>query len=161
MSAPGAGRVARLLLRHHGTFVWDGVLRGSAVLALAGIAVLEFGSPAAAGLVGFAVVTIWVNGPLGFFMPATYEPILMVFGRVYPPLLIGFVGILGILFVEFLKFHLHRRVRQLEKRRESPREPSHSETVGDEGRVSFQPWLEQAPNEPAEGLPVADGLPRL
>jgi uncharacterized membrane protein YdjX (TVP38/TMEM64 family) len=114
VSPSPAGRLARLLLRRHGNFVWDGVLRSSAVLALAGIAVLEFGSPEAAGLVGFAVVTIWVNGPLGFFMPATYEPILMLFGRVYPPVLIGFLGILGILYVEFLNYHLYRRVLQLQ-----------------------------------------------
>jgi uncharacterized membrane protein YdjX (TVP38/TMEM64 family) len=105
--------VRTVLLRRHGNFVWDGLLRGSAVLALAGIAVMRLGSPAAAGLVAFSVVTIWVNGPLGFFMPATYEPILMLFGRIYPPLLIAGLGILGILYVEFLNFHLYGRVLHL------------------------------------------------
>jgi uncharacterized membrane protein YdjX (TVP38/TMEM64 family) len=113
VTATRASGILGVLLRRHGNLVWDGMLRGSAVLALAGIGVMLLGSPAAGGLVGFTVVTIWVNGPLGFFMPATYEPILMLFGRVYAPLLIAFVGILGILYVEFLNFHLYRRVLHL------------------------------------------------
>ena len=56
------------------------------------------------------VVTIWVNGPLGVFLPATYEPILMLFGRLYPPVLVGVVGIAGTLYIEFLNYYLYRRV---------------------------------------------------
>ncbi len=113
MTAARAPGILGLLLRRHGNFVWDGLLRGSAALALAGIGVMLLGSPTAAGLVAFTVVTIWVNGPLGFFMPATYEPILMLFGRIYAPWLIAVVGILGILYVEFLNFHLYGRVLHL------------------------------------------------
>jgi hypothetical protein len=107
------GRVLETLRRRHGNFVWDGVLRGSAVLALVGIGVMRLGSPWVAGLAAFTVVTIWVNGPLGLFMPATYESILMLIGRVYPPWLVALLGILGILYVEYLNFHLYGKVLHL------------------------------------------------
>ncbi len=113
MDASPAQRIRHALLRPRGNFVWDGVVRGSAVLALAGIGVLVYGSAAAAGLVGFTVVTIWVNGPLGIFLPATYEPILMLFGRLYPPVLIAAVGILGTLYIEFLNYHLYAKILHL------------------------------------------------
>jgi len=106
-------RLRHALVRPRGNFVWDGVVRGSAVLALAGIGVLLYASPGAAGLVGFTVVTIWVNGPLGIFLPATYEPILMLFGRLYPPLLVAAVGILGTLYIEFLNYHLYGKILHL------------------------------------------------
>lgn len=99
-----------VLLRRRGNLVWDGVVRVSGALGVAGIVTAVFGSPAAVGLVGFVVVTVWVNGPLGMFMPATYEPILILFGRIYPPLLLGAAGILGTLYVEFLNYHLYARV---------------------------------------------------
>lgn len=108
-----AATMRATLLRRRGNFVWDGVLRASALVALAGIGTVLYGSPAAAGLVGFLVVTIWVNGPLGIFLPATYEPVLMLFGRVYPPLLIAALGIVGTLYVEFLNYHLYARVLHL------------------------------------------------
>ncbi len=103
-----------LFVTQHGNVSWDGVLRGTGVIALLGIpAVLllpiEFG-----GLAGFVLVSIWVNGPLGIFLPATYEPILMLFGRLYPPVLIAFLGILGVLYVEYLNYHLYSRLLHLE-----------------------------------------------
>jgi len=98
------------LVRARGNLLWDGVLRGSGALAVAGILTALFGTPAAVGLVGFVVVTIWVNGPLGMFMPATYEPILMLFGRLYPPVVIALTGIVGTVYVEFLNYHLYARV---------------------------------------------------
>jgi uncharacterized membrane protein YdjX (TVP38/TMEM64 family) len=98
------------LVRRRGNLQWDGVLRGSGVLAVAGIVTALVGSPSAVGLVGFVVVTIWVNGPLGMFMPATYEPILILFGRLYPPVVVGLTGIVGTVYVEFLNYHLYARV---------------------------------------------------
>lgn len=105
-----ARRLWRVLRQRRGDLVWDGVLRGSGLLALIGIAVLQVASASVVGLAGFLVVTIWVNGPLGVFLPATYEPILMLFGRLYPPVLVGVVGIAGTLYIEFLNYHLYRRI---------------------------------------------------
>lgn len=82
-------------------------------MALVGIPLVEL-VPASGPLVAFLMVTIWVNGPLAPFMPATYEPILMLFGRLYPPLLVATIGMAGTLWIEFLNYHLYRRVLALE-----------------------------------------------
>ena len=88
--------------------MWDGILRATGVLGIAGIGLVLWWPPAA-GLVGFLCITIFVNGPLAPLLPATYEPVLMVTGRVYPPLVVALVGIAGTLYVEFLNYHLYRK----------------------------------------------------
>ena len=42
----------------------------------------------------FILTTLWVHGPWSPLLPAAYEPVLMVFGKLYPPLLIAAVGVL-------------------------------------------------------------------
>ena len=105
-----AGRWAAWWLRPRGDIIWDGVLRSSAALAIAGIALALFAAPPVGGLVGFAVVTMWVNGPVGLLLPATYEPIVMLFGRVYPPIWVGLTGVVASVYVEFLNYHLYARI---------------------------------------------------
>ncbi len=95
--------------RRYGNETWDGVLRGSGVLALLAIPLTVL-VPSAGGMVGFALVTMWVNGPIAPLLPSTYEPILMLFGRAYAPLLVAVVGTAGTLYVEYLNYHLYRRV---------------------------------------------------
>ncbi len=113
-AADSARRVFYALFRRRfGNTVWDGVLRGSGITVLLGIAILKY-MPAAGPLVGFVLVTIWINGPVAFLFPAVYEPILMLFGRMYPPLLIGCLGTCGTLYVEYLNYHLYRRVLHAE-----------------------------------------------
>ena len=110
-----AAKASALLKRRYGNAAWDGIVRASGVVALVALPVslyLEAGE-----LTGFVLVTMWVNGPLAPFLPATYEPILMLFGRMYPPLLIATLGIVGLLYVEFLNYHLYRRVLHLKKLR--------------------------------------------
>ena len=97
------------LTRRYGSRMWDILLRVSAALALLGI-VLTRAIPEIGGLVSFVVVTIWVNGPLAPFLPATYEPILMLFGRLYPPLLIAALGIAGTLFIELINYYMYRKI---------------------------------------------------
>jgi uncharacterized membrane protein YdjX (TVP38/TMEM64 family) len=95
------------LLRARGTPQWDVVLRGSLVVALVAL-YPTWRWPEVAGLVAFLGITIFVNGPLAPLLPATYEPILMVTGRAYSPLLVAAVGVVGTLYVEFLNYHLYR-----------------------------------------------------
>lgn len=101
--------IAALFQRRYGNQTWDGVVRLSGALALLAIPLMQL-VPTSGGLVGFALVTIWVNGPISPVLPATYEPILMVFGRAYSPLLVAGVGTAGTLYVEYLNYHLYRRV---------------------------------------------------
>jgi ribonucleoside-triphosphate reductase len=99
----------RLLTRRYGTPMWDGLLRGTAALA-ALAAVLALCWKDAALLAAFLMITVWVHGPISPFLPAAYEPTLLFFGRLYPPLLIGVLGTLGNLYVEFLDYCLFRKL---------------------------------------------------
>lgn len=99
--------LVEVLCRRRGTLQSDVFLRGSAGLALLAIyALLRW--PAAGPLVGFFFVTVLLNGPLSPLLPAAYEPVLMVAGRVYAPSLIALVGVAGILAIEYLNYYLYR-----------------------------------------------------
>lgn len=113
MSQPGATWQHRLFRQRRGNLAWDGVVRGTGLVAVAAIPVLIWFPPRVSGLVAFLIVTIWVNGPLGIFLPATYEPILMLFGRIYPPVLIGTIGIIGTLYIEGLNYYLYAKILHL------------------------------------------------
>lgn len=89
-------------------------MRGSGVLALAGIALVHL-FPASGPLVGLELFTIWINGPYSMVFPATFEPVLMLFGRLHDPLLVAVVATAGNLYVEFLNYHLYRKMMGLEK----------------------------------------------
>lgn len=89
--------------------MWDGIIRASAVAALVAIpATLR--SPDVAAITGFVLVTIWLNGPLAPFFPASYEPVLITFGRFYAPLTVAVLGVAGTIYVEYLNYHLYRRL---------------------------------------------------
>lgn len=102
-------RAWRALTRERGNRTWDGVIRGTGLLAALSIPTVLL-LPETAAMVGFVLVTIWVNGPISPVLPATYEPILMLFGRVYDPLLVAAFGTAGTLYVEWLNYHLYRAV---------------------------------------------------
>ncbi len=106
-------RAVKVLGQRYGNVVWDGLVRGSGLVSLLAIpAVLHY--PKAGVLTGFVLMTIWINGPWAPLLPATYEPVLMLFGRMYPPVHIAALGIAGTLYVEFLNYHLYRRALQLQ-----------------------------------------------
>jgi len=102
----------RLFRERHGNPIWDSVLRLTGIVALLAIP-LTLLVPRAGGLVGFGIVTVWVNGPISPFLPSTYEPMLMLVGRVYPPLMVAVVGTAGTLYVEYLNYQLFKRVLQI------------------------------------------------
>lgn len=106
---PSAPPGTPIFKRRYGNLAWDGVLRASGLAALVSIPVV-LTLPQTAPLAGFALVTIWVNGPLAPFLPTTYEPILILYGRLYPPLLIGVLGIGSTIYVEYLNYHLYRHI---------------------------------------------------
>lgn len=105
---------ATLFRRRFGDLTWDAILRISGVLAILAIP-LTLAQPHAGALTGFVLVTIWINGPLSPVLPATYEPVLMLIGRVYPPVLVAGLGTAGILCVEYVNYHLYRQVLFIEK----------------------------------------------
>lgn len=95
------------LLRHRwGGPIADRILRGGAVLGVATLAVTLI-VPGAVPLAVFLLFTLWTNGPYSPVLPAAYEPVLMLFGRLYPPLLVAAVGTLGTALVEYLNYHVY------------------------------------------------------
>ena len=108
--APGAfHRAARALQRPRGTAETTAVLRVTGLLALLALPAVVY-LPGAAGLTVFVLLTIWVNGPLSPFLPVAYEPLLVIFGQQYLPLLIAALGTMGTLFVEYINYRLHSQL---------------------------------------------------
>lgn len=98
-----------LFRRRFGTATADRVLRGTGVVAALAIP-LTLVEPAVAPITAFLLTTVWVHGPASPFLPATYEPVLIAFGRLYPPLMIALLGTVGDLYVEYLDYHLFRKL---------------------------------------------------
>lgn len=94
------------LLRGVAPKAWDGLLRASGAVAFLGI-VLSSLVPPASELAVFFSLTLITNGPYSAALPVAYEPIVMVFGRLYPPILIAALGTLGQLLVEHVNYRLY------------------------------------------------------
>jgi uncharacterized membrane protein YdjX (TVP38/TMEM64 family) len=99
-------RVARCLVARYGTPEWDAVLRATGIVALLAIYPVTRW-PALAGLVGFFCLTLFVSGPISIVLPAAFEPMLMVAGRLYPPLVVTLVAVAGNLYMDYLNYHLY------------------------------------------------------
>lgn len=100
--------LARALVRRRGTPAWDALLRATGVAALVAIYPVTRW-PDLAGLVGFFCLTLFVSGPISIVLPAAFEPMLMIAGRLYPPLLVTLVGVTGNLYMDYVNYHLYRR----------------------------------------------------
>jgi uncharacterized membrane protein YdjX (TVP38/TMEM64 family) len=48
------------------------------------------------------------HGPLSPFLPATYEPILLYYGQLYPPFVVAVAGALLATSAEYLNYYLYR-----------------------------------------------------
>lgn len=96
-------------LRHRrlGSATWGGVLRGTGAIALAAAALVLW-VPVGTTLVAFVLLTLVCHGPLSPFLPATFEPILLLYGQLYPPLLIALVAAVASAAAEYLNYHLYR-----------------------------------------------------
>lgn len=82
------------------------MIRGTGVLGLLGIA-LALLLPRSGPLLGLGIYTMWVTGPLSPFFPVGLEPILMMFGRLYAPLLVASIATTAGLYIEFMNYHLY------------------------------------------------------
>jgi uncharacterized membrane protein YdjX (TVP38/TMEM64 family) len=66
----------------------------------------------------FVILTLLCHGPLSPFLPATYEPILLYYGQVYPPVAVAIVGALTATLAELVNYYLYRsllRCRPLDR----------------------------------------------
>jgi uncharacterized membrane protein YdjX (TVP38/TMEM64 family) len=97
------------LRTRRGTAEWDAVLRATGVLALLAIYPATRW-PGVAGLVGFLCLTLFVSGPISMVLPAAFEPMLMVAGRIYPPLLVTLIAVAGNLYMDYVNYHVYGAV---------------------------------------------------
>jgi len=77
------------------------------------------------GLGSLALISAWCHGPASPLLPAAFEPVLMAYGRIYPPLVVALVGTAASITMEAVNYvgyaYLLRsrhllRVRQVSER---------------------------------------------
>jgi hypothetical protein len=56
------------------------------------------------GLATLALISAWCHGPASPFLPAAFEPALLAYGRIYPPLVVALVGTAASLGAEALNY---------------------------------------------------------
>jgi uncharacterized membrane protein YdjX (TVP38/TMEM64 family) len=93
--------------------VWRRIAQVSATVALLAALLMAL-APGTISLVTFALLTLWCHGPLSPLLPAAYEPVLLGYGRVYPPLFLAMLGAVASTGVEFANYHLYQRLLRLE-----------------------------------------------
>ncbi len=113
LSGGFGGRVLLELTRRRGDRGWDLLLWITALVAVAAIPATILSGDCGA-FAAFALFTMWTNGPYSPVLPAVHEPVLMLYGRFYSPLLVGLVGTLGIVVVEALNYRVYRWAGQLD-----------------------------------------------
>ena len=96
--------LSAVLQRRYGNAEWNAVLRATGVIGALAI-YPTWRWPAVAGAVGFLCVTLFMSGPISMVLPAAYEPLLMLTGRIYPPLLVAVIAIAGDLYINNINYH--------------------------------------------------------
>lgn len=66
--------------------------------------------PPLGDLLALLVLTIVAKGPQSFLVPFAYEPIVIAYGRLHPPLLVAAVAALGTVTMEWVNYHFFRTV---------------------------------------------------
>lgn len=56
------------------------------------------------GLGTLALISAWCHGPASPFLPAAFEPVLLAYGRLYPPLVVALVGAAASIVAEALNY---------------------------------------------------------
>lgn len=56
----------------------------------------------------FVLLTLACHGPLSPFLPAAFEPILLLYGKLYQPLLVALIGALVSVAAEYPDYYLYR-----------------------------------------------------
>lgn len=100
--------LAVAMVRRRGSRTDDLMVRAVGALVLLGI-VLSLLDPTAAALTPFVLYTMLTNGPYSAVLPGAYEPVLLLYGQFFPPLLIAVVGTVATVFIEWVNYHLYGR----------------------------------------------------
>ena len=97
--------VAPALTRKRGGPLADFYVRLAGALGLTGIAIVIM-VPQFTDLVVYCALALWFNGPQSAVVPAGFEPVLMLYGQLYAPLLIAAIGTAANLVIEALNYRL-------------------------------------------------------
>lgn len=62
--------------------------------------------PVATQLAVFTWLMFFTSGPTATFLPSASEPILMAFGKLYPPIVLATLGVAGIALVEWVNYRV-------------------------------------------------------
>jgi membrane protein YqaA with SNARE-associated domain len=92
--------------RRFGHPVWRGILRGTVAIGLGAIA-LVLCWPGTTAIVVFVLLTLACHGPLSPFLPATFEPILLLYGQLHPPLVVALVAAVASAAAEYVNYYLY------------------------------------------------------
>ncbi len=94
-----------VLTRRRGGTLTDVYVRLAGVLGVVGIAIALL-APQFADLVAYVAFAMWFNGPQSAVVPASFEPVLLLYGQLYPPLVIAALGTAANLVIEALNYRL-------------------------------------------------------
>ena len=84
------------------------MLRAAGLVGLAAIILtLLVPVPLVSDLATFFALALFVNGPFSPLTPVGFEPILMAYGKIIPPIVVAVVGVMAQLLVEYLNYHLY------------------------------------------------------
>lgn len=115
----------RLFHRRFGSPEWDAALRATGLAGVLGIPVLLF-VPGAEPMLGLVLATLWMRGPASAFVPVGLEPVLMLYGRLFPVWQVTLVAAGASAYAEVLSLQLVRGVmatRLLDRARSAYRVP--------------------------------------
>lgn len=102
----GLRSLGRALVVRRGDARWDLMIRGTGLVALAGIpcAILR---PDTLPAVWFTLVALAVNGPFSPVLPTAFEPLIMEAATWMPILAVTLIGTAVSLYAEYLNYHLY------------------------------------------------------
>ena len=92
---------------------WRRMVQVASMVVLAA-ALLVALVPGTTSLVVFVLLTLWCHGPLSPLLPAAYEPVLLGYGRLFPPLLLAVTGAVASTAIEYLNYHLYQKLLRIE-----------------------------------------------
>ena len=92
---------------------WRRIVQAAGLVALTA-ALLVAVVPGMTTLVVFVLLTLWCHGPLSPLLPAAYEPVLLGYGRLFPPLALAITGAVVSTAIEYLNYHLYQRLLRVE-----------------------------------------------
>lgn len=89
------------------------VVQVAGVVVLAAVLLIAL-VPGTTSLVAFVLLTLWCHGPLSPLLPAAYEPVLLGYGRLFPPLVLAITGAVASTAIEYLNYHLYQKLLRVE-----------------------------------------------